>query len=95
MPPITLHESQIGSDCSPAEAQRLAAMLCEHGYDVTYTPAGPGNFHRYRIDRAIWQHCLLEAVLLPEPSAIGRQRRHARLASHTTSRSAHTSSDPQ
>ena len=79
MATITLHESNIGSDCSSNEAQRLAAMLREHGYDVVYTPAGPGNFHRYRIDRPIWQHCLLEAVLLPEPSALGR-RRQRRLA---------------
>jgi hypothetical protein len=95
MPAITLHQSNIGSDCSPDEAQRLAAMLREYGYDVTYTPEGPGNFHRYRIDRPIWQHCLLEAVLLPEPSAMGLQRRRARLASYTTSRSARNSSDRQ
>lgn len=77
MPNLTLHESNIGSDCSPDEAQRLAAMLCEYGYDVTYTPAGRGNFHRYRIERAIWQHCLLESVLLPQPSAAGRRRLQA------------------
>ena len=77
MATITLHESNIGSDCSPDEARRLAAMLREHGYDVVYTPAGPGNFHRYRIDRPTWQHCLLEAVLLPPPSAAGLRRLRA------------------
>ena len=79
MPALTLHESNIGSDCDAEEARRLAAILRDHGYDVIYTPEGPGNFHRYHIDRATWQHCLLEAVLLPEPSAIGR-RRQRRLA---------------
>jgi hypothetical protein len=76
---ITLNELNIGSDVSPDEAQRLVAMLRHHGHDVTYLAGRRGTFHRYRIPKPTWDYCLLEAVLLPEPSALGR-RRQRRLA---------------
>jgi hypothetical protein len=66
---ITLNELNIGSDVSPDEAQRLVAMLRDHGHDIVYLAGRRGNFHRYRIPKPTWDHCLLEAVLLPAPLA--------------------------
>ena len=41
----------------------------DHGYDAAYQLEPPHYWHRYLIDRPIWQHCLLEAVILPPRSA--------------------------
>jgi hypothetical protein len=62
---ITLNELNIGSDVSPDEAQRLVAMLRDHGHVIVYLAGRRGTFHRYRIAKPTWDHCLLEAVLLP------------------------------
>lgn len=68
MRPLRFNETHIGTDCSSDEARRLAAMLRDHGYDAAYQLEPPHYWHRYLIDRPVWQHCLLEAVILPPRS---------------------------
>jgi hypothetical protein len=67
MKPLRFNETHIGTDCSPEEARRLAAMLRDHSYDAAYQLEPPHHWHRYLIDRAIGTHGPLKLSARSKP----------------------------